>query len=207
MTFSCCRAASKAVRHLSYSLVPGRSPSVRHFWSSGSAVSCREAQPANTKPTAIISATLIGTPCSAVSASLSRHDEVSTSRGIIGYNESHMRLQCAPKAAVCGAEADCDSLAKTRELAGPLSTAPSISVHGMCAGRILDALQDIPSQRQPVAQMRKSPPHRRLSEDTRDRTSTGTRESTRMTRNRPRPVPRMGAKFRKSATLGLTAVQ
>jgi len=73
MTFSCCRAASKAVRHLSYSLVPGRSPSVRHFWSSSSAVSCREAQPANTKPTAIISATLIGTPCSAVSASLSRH--------------------------------------------------------------------------------------------------------------------------------------
>lgn len=128
MTFSCCRAASKAVRHLSYSLVPGRSPSVRHFWSSSSAVSCREAQPANTKPTAIISATLIGTPCSAVSASLSRHDEVSTSRGIIGYNESHMRLQCAPKAAVCGAEADCDSLAKTRELAGPLSP-PSFNRH------------------------------------------------------------------------------
>jgi hypothetical protein len=48
---------------------------------------------------------------------------------------------------------------------------------------------------------------RRLSEDTRYRTSMGTRESARMTRNQPRPVPRMGAKFRKSATLGLTAVQ
>ena len=140
MTFSCCRAASKAVRHLSYSLVPGRSPSVRHFWSSSSAVSCREAQPANTKPTAIISATLIGTPCSAVSASLSRHDEVSTSRGIIGYNESHMRLQCAPKAAVVLRQTVTLSrkpenlLGCYRLLPSIVTTAPSIPVYGMLRG-------------------------------------------------------------------------
>jgi hypothetical protein len=37
--------------------------------------------------------------------------------------------------------------------------------------------------------------------------SSGRPPSPLMTRNRPRPVPRMGAKFTKSATLGFTAVQ
>ena len=119
---------------------------------------------------------------------------------------SHMRLQCAPKAAVVLRQTVTLSR-KPENLLGRYRRRHRSLFTACCAGRILDALQDIPSQRQPVAQMRKSPPHRRLSEDARYRTSTGTRESTRMTRNRPRPFPRMGAKFRKSATLGLTAVQ
>ena len=143
MTFSCCRAASKAVRHLSYSLVPSRSPSVRHFWSSSSAVSCREAQPANTKPTAIISATLIGTPCSAVSASLSRHDEVSTSRGIIGYNEKSHEAPVCPKSrsvwclgrqTVTLSRKPENLLGRYRLLPSIVTTAPSIPVYGMLRG-------------------------------------------------------------------------